>query len=115
MLQYFGAETITATWTTGNVGSYVDGEWVPDRGTESTINIIAPQPIDSNSMTMLEDGEHVKDYLVTWSQTAVSPRQGDQEGDLIEFKGRSYEVMQVDDRSILSPHYRIVMRWQNDR
>lgn len=110
MLRFFGRETITAQLIPGATGAYVDGVWVPAFGAPGPIRIIAPQPITADDLQIIEDGEHVRDYLVSWSKTRVMTREGGEDADRIVFDGDTYKVMQVNDRSILGRFYRFVMR-----
>ena len=115
MLQYFTSEMTTATLVSGASGSYVGGEWVPAAGASSTIEIIVPQPVAANDLVMLEDGEHLRDYLKTYSETRVFPREENRDADVIQYGGRNYKVMQTDDRATLGNFYRFIMRWTDDR
>jgi hypothetical protein len=110
MLQFFGPETVSATLVPGDTGAYVNGEWTPATGVSSTIKIIAPQPLSANELQMFSDGEHVRDYLKTWTQTRVFVREGNEDNDKIQWNGKDYKVVQVNDRSVLGPFYRVVMR-----
>ncbi len=110
MLRYFNNEMTDATLIPGNSGTYVDGVWTPAFDAGTPIRIIVPQPVSANDLQMLEDSEHVRDYLVSWSKTRVMSREGDQDADRITYDGDTYKVMQTDDRSILGRFYRFVMR-----
>jgi hypothetical protein len=110
VLQYFQPETITAQLQRGQAGAYVDGRWVLSLAAAEDIRIIAPQPLVSNDLQMLQDGEHIRDYLTTWTKTRVMTREGGEDADRILFDGDTYKVMQVDDRSLLGRFYRVVMR-----
>jgi hypothetical protein len=111
MLQYFASETVDATATLGDAGSYdANGKWVPVAGSTIDIKIIVPQPVAENELQMIEDGEHVRDYRVTWTESRIFVREGNTDSDAINYDGKSYKVMQVDDRNVLGNYYRIVMR-----
>jgi hypothetical protein len=110
MLKYFKRETITAQLISGADGAYVDGEWVITLLPQVPIRIIAPQPVTANDTQFLEDGEHVRDYLVSWSKTRVYPREGGEDADRIVFDGDTYKVVQTDNRSVLGKFYRFMMR-----
>jgi hypothetical protein len=110
MLSFFGAETTDATLTPGDVGTYTTGDWVPASGASIPIRIIVPQPVTENDLQMLQDGEHVRDYRVTWSETRAFVREGNEDSDTITYDGKNYKVVQVNDRNVLGGFYRIVMR-----
>lgn len=109
MLKYFKKEMITAQLLQGDVGSYVGGDWVPDFAASQDIKIIVPQPATANDLQQLEDGEHVRDFVRTWSKTRVFTREDDREADRIVTDGDTYKVMQVNDRKELGKFYRVVM------
>jgi hypothetical protein len=110
MLKYFKRETITAQLISGAEGTYIDGEWNAVLVPPVPIRIIAPQPVTANDTQFLEDGEHVRDYLVSWSKTKVYPREGGEDADRILFNSDTYKVVQADNRSVLGKFYRFVMR-----
>ena len=111
LLAYFQAEMIAADWTAGDAGTYdASGAWVPAAGATVSIDIIAPQPVTANELQMLEDGEHVRDYLKTWTTDPVATRRGVKEADTLAFNGRTYKVMQVDNRDTLGEYQRLVIR-----
>jgi hypothetical protein len=110
MLSYFDAETVDATVTPGAAGTYTDGEWVPASGATVAIRIIVPQPVNENELQMLSDGEHVRNYRKTWTETRVFVRETDEDSDVITYDGKDYKVVQVDNRSVLGNFYRVMMR-----
>ncbi len=109
MLLYFDAEKVTAGIIRG-AGAYVDGEWVPSWDAEIPIVIIAPQPVKANELDMLEDGERRSDFLKSWSETKVYPREGQENSDRITWDGDTYKVVQTDNRVTLGDFYRFIMR-----
>jgi hypothetical protein len=115
MLEHFASEMTTATLIPGAAGNYVNGEWTPATDAGVTIKIIIPQPVSANDLNMLEDGEHLRDYKRTYSETQVSPRIGKVESDTIQVDGRDYKVVQVDDRDPRDNFYRIIMRYKDVR
>ena len=114
MLQHFLSEMITATLIRYPDGAYVDGEWVSGTPVESSISIIAPQPVTPNDLQMLEDGEHVRDFLKTWTATEIRTREGNQDADELRINGKVYKVFQVSDRSTLGDYYRAIIRRRTD-
>lgn len=110
MLEYFEPEMIDATLINGQVGTYVNGEWVKSFAASVPIRIIAPQPITSNELQMLPDGEYGRDYLKTYSETKIFIREGGEDSDKIVFNGFEYKIVQTDDRTILGDFYRSIMR-----
>lgn len=110
MLRFFNNEMVDVTLIPGSFGTYVDGKWVPSFDAGTPIKIIAPQPVTAENLQMTDAGEHVRDYLVSWSKTKVSTRDGGVNSDRITFGGDNYKVVQVDNRSILGRFYRFVMR-----
>lgn len=110
MLRFFGQEKITVSIIRGASGAYVDGVWVPALDAAEPIVIIAPQPLTANDTQFIEDGEHVRSYLKSWSSSKVYPREGDQDADRLLFDGDTYKVTQCDNRSILGRFYAFVMR-----
>ena len=110
LLQYFDDEKETVSWTPGDLGSYVDGEWVLALGASVPLIIIAPQPMTAKDIQSLPDGEHVRDYVRSWSETQVESRDGGDDADRIDWKGDIYKVMQSDDRATLGGFYAFQMR-----
>lgn len=110
MLRFFENEKITVSLIRGASGTYVDGEWVPALDAAVDIRIIAPQPLSANDTQFIEDGEHIRSYLKSWSDTKVYPREGDRDADRIVFDGDTHKVTQTDNRSILGRFYAFVMR-----
>lgn len=110
LLSYFGDEMTTVQLISGEAGAYVDGVWASDFADPAPISIINPQPLTANDMQLLPDGEHVRDYLKSWSETRVFTREGNEDADRIEFDGDTYKVMQNDDRSLDGVFYGFVMR-----
>jgi hypothetical protein len=110
LLQYFDDEKITVSLIPGAAGSYVDGEWVLVLGASAPLVIIAPQPMTAKDIQSLPDGEHVRDYLKSWSETRVEPRDGGDDADRISYQGDTYKVMQSDDRATLGGFYAFQMR-----
>jgi hypothetical protein len=113
ILQFFGNEIVDASLIAGLDGSYVDGDWQYVYDVPADVRIIAPQPLTSNDLQLVEDGEHVRDYLVSWSETKVFTREGNRNADLVVWDGSIYKVMQTDDRTELGPYYRFVMHKQD--
>lgn len=110
MLEYFD-EFVSADLLRYADGSYADGIWTPGILADPvSINIIVPQPITSNELQMLTDGEHVKNFRKTYCTDLLRTRNGDQDPDRIIYAGETYEVHQVDERNVLGNYYKVIMR-----
>ena len=112
MLKYFNKEMINAQLIPGAVGQYVNGEWESEFGPVTDIRIIAPQPISANDTVNLPDGEHVRDYVKTYTKQKVYPREFGENADVLFARGKFYKTYQVDDRAVLGKFYKIIMRKQ---
>lgn len=110
MLRYFENETTDATLVRRSDGAYVDGEWIPAGPVETPLRIIVPQPVTSNELIPLPEGEKVSNYRKTWSESLLRTRADGSDADRIRYDGRTYEVWQVDERDVLGNFYRVVMR-----
>jgi hypothetical protein len=110
MLRFFKKQKRIAQIVRGLEGEYVDGEWVSDFANPADIKIIAPQPINANDTINLEDGEHVRDYLKTYTTEKVMTREESENADVIFWKGKAYKAYQVDNRNPLGNYYKIIMR-----
>lgn len=111
MLGYFGAETITVTLYDGTAGANVKGVWTPGTSTGVPLKIIAPQPVKASDMVNLADGEHISNYVRSWSaDPLVTTRDGLKDADLITWDGKSYKVTQVDNRRTLGNYVRFIMK-----
>ena len=111
MLQYFNSEKISGQLIRGNSGSYVEGIWVPVFDAAIDIVLIAPQPLTANDLQMLPDGEHTRNYVVSWIDvTNVKTREYDSDSDRIVIGAKIYKIFQVDDRTILGNYYRFILR-----
>ncbi len=110
MLEYFTAEMVSATLIQGASGAYVAGEWVPAFVADAPIVIIAPQPVSANFLQMLPDGERRADFLESWSQTRVYPREGGEDSDRITWDGDTYKVFQTENRKPLGNFHHFIMR-----
>ncbi len=111
MLSFFGSETITATLHDGTAGTNVKGVWTPGTSVGVPVRMVAPQPVKSSDMVNLADGEHIRDYVRSWSSDPlVSGRDGLKDADMIVWKTKTYKVTQVDDRETLGGFVRFIMR-----
>jgi hypothetical protein len=117
MLRRFNSEKIDATLRRAAGGTYVKGEWTPPTPTNTAVRIITPQPATADDLQMLPEGELVRNYVVTWITSEVhlwsdtySPTI--ENPDLLIVNGRTYKIVQVNDRSNLGNFYRAVMREQ---
>jgi len=108
MLEYFAGEMVDATLVKGVVGSRVKGRWVPGTpGAGVPIKMIAPQPVNARELQLLEDGEHVRNYLKTWTEAEVKTREQSVEADRLVIFGRTYRVMQVENREPLGKYRKV--------
>jgi len=110
MLEYFEPEMINANLINGQIGTYINGEWISSFAASVPVRIIAPQPVTSNELQMMPNGEDGRDYLKTYSETKIFIRESGEDSDKIIFNGFEYKIVQVDDRTILGNFYRIIMR-----
>ena len=120
MLRYFNAEKIDATLSRKDGGSYVNGIWSPAATADTSVRLIAPQPIRSEDKEMLPDGEFAKNYRVTWIENALQMWGGDPTDsgnpnpDILTILGREYHVWQIDERNVLGNYYRAIIRERKD-
>lgn len=115
MLSYFAGEKISATLVRTSGGAYSDGIWVPSYPASSSVQIIAPQPMRSDELQMLPEGERKYNHRVTWIETSVHiwplvPGATSEKPDILLISGKFYKIMQIDDRSVLGNFYRVVLR-----
>lgn len=78
------------------------GETATTVGAQTTIQIVAPQPVKPRELVITEPGERLSDYRSTWTQTAIIPT------DEIEYLGIKYRVHSVGFRE--GEFYRVIMR-----
>lgn len=110
MLRYFKKQKIEAQLIAGQDGQYVDGIWIPEHAIPVDIKIIAPQPIAANDTINLDDGEHVRDFLKTYTTKKVMTREESENADIIFTGGKFYKAYQVDNRRTLGNFYKTIMR-----
>jgi hypothetical protein len=101
---------ITVSLVQGDTGTYVNGEWVLAPDAAVPLRVIAPQPLTANQAQLIPDGEHIRDYVRSWSESKVFPREGSRDADRIIWKGDTYKVMQADDRETVGGFYAFEMR-----
>lgn len=95
----------------GDAGAYdAAGLWVPESAEPDTILILEPQPLTGRDLQNLADGEHVRDYRVTWSATVLNPRVGTRDSDRIVYQGSEYKVISVNNRDVLGGFYKAIIR-----
>lgn len=86
------------------------GKWEKGASTAyPEFEIIAPQPLSSNELKMLPQGEEASDYLVSFSRELVQTRVKKEDSDEIEWDGNLYKVTQVNNRAQLGGFYRFRM------
>jgi hypothetical protein len=115
MLSYFASEMVSATVRRKTGGDYIKGEWTPSASSDTSVQVIAPQPATADDLQMLPPGELVRNYLTTWITSEVhlwSDTYGPslENPDLLVIGSRSYKIVQINDRSTLGNFYRAVMR-----
>jgi hypothetical protein len=106
----------TAQLQRGIAGTYEpDGEWVPAFDPAESITIIIPQPVKANDLVQLDDGEHLRNYRKTWTDTLVKTREGDVDADRIIYNGRTYKVFEARDwtEPEWAGFYKVIMRELN--
>ena len=57
---------------------------------------------------MVPEGEHIKDYLKSWSKFDVNNPPG--HSDQLVYDGRTYKIAQVDKRTVLGGYKKFVFR-----
>jgi len=107
MLEYFADEMVNASHIPGGAGSLSKGIYTPAFGAPVPIRVIAPQPVNARDLQMLEDGEHVRNYLKTWTEAEVKTREQSVEADRLVIFGRTYRVMQVENREPLGKYRKV--------
>lgn len=120
MLQYFADETREALLFASPGVEYVNGEAqvVPGTVTPTTISIVKPQPLTGKDRQMLSDGEHVQDYVKTWTMDDVDQADNDGNGpDHIRILNRNggpnnevFRIKTLQDRRDEGGALQIVMR-----
>ena len=99
MLAFFSEEMTSAELYRYDVsGSYnSEGIWVPGTETNETIEIVIPQPLDSDSLEMAPEGEDISDFVFTFVHESVGMKTRDEteDPDQIEVQGQRYEVHSV--------------------
>ena len=101
MLSYFNQEKTPATWVKGGTGSYnALGEYVDGATTQEDILIISPQPITASDLTVADDGEHIQDYLKSWTESDVFTREELKDSDRLVWNGVNYKVVHVEQRKL---------------
>jgi len=100
----------SATVKLADNGSYAKGEWTPSYNAATEIHIVTPQPLKANELQMLDAGERKSNYLKTWFDEKVIPREGLKDSAIVTYAGKDYLVYQVDDWNVQGNFYRIVMR-----
>ena len=112
MLEHFTDELVSAqVIRKAGPGTYVEGIWVPDADdTPEDIRVIAPQPVNARELQMLPDGEHVRNYLKTWTDADVETREGALDSDKLNIFGTVYKVVQVENREPLGNYRKVFIR-----
>ena len=114
MLSYFEDEMIDASIQSGQAGTYVDGEWVPSLAASAPIRIIAPQPVSGKDLEQLPQGEHTKNFRVSWTKETVKTREYLQDGDRVDIDGATYKIFNTNDRRILGAYFKFFIREMRD-
>lgn len=80
-------------------GQYIDGIWTP-AGTYEEFDIIASiQPVRGRELEMLPEGRRTREAIRIYTKSGIRPaiEQQDVKGDLVNYKGRQYEVHKVEE------------------
>lgn len=93
----------------GLSSEYVDGKWIPYYADPVDILIIVPQPVKSNELRQLPEGEFRRNWRKTWLSGSIKMRDGEQDSDVLIYQGRWYKVFQVDDRRQLGNYQRAMI------
>jgi len=110
LLSVFFDDIILVNLIAGSAGSNVNGVWVDGVKTTMPIKIVSPQPASSNDMKLLPDGQHVSNFVKTWTEYMdINPRDEDIDPDTIEWDGQRFEVFQTDKR-YKGQFYRLILR-----
>lgn len=99
-----GAFTLVAATFNHVTKTMIKGEVVRTSEATAAIEIVQPQPLKMDELAIIEQGERLRNWRKTWTQTAIVS------GDEITHGGKTYLVHQVDDRAIDGGFYRVVMR-----
>ena len=112
MLEHFSEEFVDATLIRkSGPGEYVEGIWNPDADAAPVpIRVIAPQPVTPRELQMLPDGEHVRNYLKTWTEEDVETRLAELGADKLSILGSAYKVVQVSNREPLGDYRKVFIR-----
>jgi hypothetical protein len=112
MLEHFSEEFVPAqVIRKSGPGSFIKGIWVPDSdAVPESIRVIAPQPVNARELQMLPDGEHVRNYLKTWTEADVETREGELDSDKLDIFGTVYKVVQVENREPLGQYRKVFIR-----
>ena len=109
MLEYF--EKVSAVLKEALAGAYVNGKWLPGGfEADKDILIIEPQPVKANDLQMLPEGQRTANWLKTWIDESVLPRQGNNDSSIIVYKGKEFFTYQVNDWQIDGNFYRLFIR-----
>jgi hypothetical protein len=109
MLSAFADLMISATLSQITAGSYVKGIWTPGTPSNSTISIIAPQPVTPEEKQMLPTGELDRNYLQTWTETEIESWGVSNDPDKLTIGSKTYKIHSIEDRSTLGNFYEIVI------
>jgi len=101
---------VSATLARFAGGQYAGGEWVPGAASTSVIQIIKPQPVASDELDPLPQGERVKDFLKTWSVTELQTRDGGEDSDRLTLGGKVYKVVSVEDRDLEGGYHKVIIK-----
>lgn len=110
LLAYFPELMVPATLTQQSPGTRVNGEWIPGVDVDTSIYVIDPQPLTSDALQVLPDGEIGQDYRETWTTASITVTDEDSVADKITAKGITYKVFAVGDWVLPGGHRRVTLR-----
>lgn len=98
MIGYFPTVWAQRTY---EIHTLIKGELVVSTSPPQSIAIVEPQPVRENDLRMLEPGERLSDFRVTWTAAAVDTT------DRITYNGQEFRAHTVEDRGEFR---RVIMR-----
>lgn len=93
-------------------GTYVKGRWKPGTVSAPVSIACSIQPISGKTLERLPEGQRVGDLRVMYTETEVfmANEISQTKSDLVDFKGRRYEVELVEQWFGPIPHFKCVLR-----
>lgn len=111
LIQFFGEHVIVGTLHRRAAGSIdSEGDWTQGAETTSDINVVIPQPVTADEIELENDGESIRDYKQTWTETEVRTRTDTVDADHITAEGIEYKVHQCNDWRTEGGFINVVLR-----